>query len=481
MNSPGDITYITERKALSKIIRKRKSTYSNVLLFGKTNLDPFYEYFLILDDPAVPKIGIQENTIILDTILNNHTVSLIAKSLDQDTVAFKADINTIFYSIQIGPSYRKDISTVIDIVSKYRGSNRFIEAYEEIKKYPAYDESEEWVKLQMQLTYASFLENHYEYDKLMNRFTPKSIQDSISQIIQQNLIPAPKVYEEITTKAKLTNLVMVNENHFMPQHRQFVYSLLPALREIGYKYLALEALGKEQDSLLNKEGGFPTLETGFYTREQHFANLLRYAKTLGFEFVAYESDGSMDRELGQAQNLYNKTIGRDKNAKVLLLGGIDHILEQPTEKGKMWLGAILHEEYGIDPLTISQTHLNKYRKFFKEEIAMVEGRHFKNRLLAVDYHLLDNMSHSLTDEQEANFTYKNKYSFPVQLTFFLAEELAHEYDYKDKTPVHAIYLKPNERATLKLPPKDFYLILFDANGKEVGNKMVSALNRDHKR
>lgn len=477
LSTPGDITYITDKKALSKVIRQRKIAYRNVLLYGKTNIDPFYEYFLIINSPTVPNISLQESTLVLDTILNDHTVKLIAINLDKDTVAFKADITNIFNSIQLGPNYRKDISTVMDVVTKYRGSNRYIEAYEEIKIFPAYDKSEEWLKLQMQLTYASFLNNHYEYDKLINKFAPESSQDSVSQIIKKNLIPAAKVHAEITEQAKLTNLVMVNENHFMPQHRKFVYSLLPALRAIGYSYLALEALGHKQDSLLNLEGGFPVLETGFYTREQHFASLLRYAKTLGFKFVAYESNGSMEREFAQAQNLYSKTFGLDKDAKVLLLGGIDHILEQPTENGKMWLGAILHDKYDIDPLTISQTHLNKYRKSFQEEIAMVEGRHFKKQLQAVDYHLLNNIPHSLIDDKEANFSFKNQHPFPVQLTFFLAEELAHEFDYIDKTPVHAIYLKPNEKIKLKLPPKDFYLILFDANGREIENRTVSALHK----
>jgi small nuclear ribonucleoprotein (snRNP)-like protein len=451
-----------------------------VLLYGKTTIDPFYEYFLILDSPIVSNISSQGSTIILDTLLHNHTIRLIGKSLDQDTVAFKADMSNIFNSIHLGPGYRKDISTVMDAALKYRGSNRFIEAYEEIKTFPAYDESEEWLKLQMQLTYASFLDNHYEYDRLINRFAPASVQDSLSQLIKQNLIPAAKVHEEITEQAKLTNLVMVNENHFMPQHRKFVFSLLPALRAIGYRYIALEALGYKQDSLLNLEGGFPTLDTGFYTREQHFANLLRYAKALGFEFVAYESEGSMERELGQAQNLYNKTFGLDKNAKVLVLAGIDHILEQPTENGKKWLGALLHEKYNIDPLTISQTHLSQYRRSSKEEISLVEGKYFKGRLKSVDYHLFNNLSLSSINEKEANFHYKNHYSFPVQLTFFLAEELEHEYDYGAKVPVHAIYLRPNEKIALKLPAKSFYQIIFDSNGKEIENKAIDVLNKTSK-
>ncbi|TPE44275.1 hypothetical protein [Pontibacter mangrovi] len=475
MKSPGDISYVTDRKALSKLIGQQESTYSNVLLYGKTYIAPFYEYFLVIDGPEAPNPSLDENTIILDTLLHNHTVRLIARSLDSNTAAFKTDINKIFQSTQLGPRYRKDVSTVMDVVSRYRGSNRFIEVYEEIKSYPAYDENEDWLKLQLQLTYASFLENQPEYDELFKKFEPERIQDSTSQIIKQNLISDTKVFEEIKAKAMQTNLVMVNENHFVPRHRKFVYRLLPYLRAIGYDYFALEALGSKQDSLLNLDEGFPTLETGFYTKEQNYGNLLRYAKALGFEFVAYESSGTVERELGQAQNLYSKTFALNKDAKVLLLGGFAHILEQPTEEGKKWLGAVLHKKYDIDPLTISQTDLNRYRRISKEELSLVEGEYFKGRLQSVDYHLLNNIEQPL-NKQEANFSYKNHNSFPVQLTLFLADEMAHEYDYVDKVPFRAVYLNPKEKIDLKLPLKDFYLILFNAKGKEIESKRLSTSN-----
>lgn len=477
LKTPADIKHITDKKELSKLIKHKERTYRNVLLYGKAAMDPFYEYFLILDNPAESSISFGENSIVLDTIISNHRVSLIGKSLDKDTIPFQKDIKSIFRSIRIGPHYRKDISTVSDIVSNFYNSNRFIHAYEEIKNFPAYDKQEAWVKLQMQLTFASFLENQNEYDELIKKFEPEGEQDSISQIIKQNLISEAKVYERIIAEAKQTNLVMVNENHFMPQHRIFVYNLLSELRADGYKYFALEALNGKQDSLLNLKGGFPTLETGFYTREQHYGKLLRHAKKLGFEFVAYESDDSMEREMGQAQNLYRKTFGIDKTAKVVLIGGIDHVLEQPTAKGKKWLGAVLNEKYNINPLTISQTHLNSYRRFSKDKISLVEGKHFKDRLQRVDFHLLNNISRSNLNSQKANFTYKNQHSFPVQLTLFLGTEIEHENYYHNNIPYHAIYLKPHEKVALKLPEESFYLYLFDAKGKKVENKVIQVVSK----
>jgi len=477
LKTPQDINNIKDKKKLSRILKHKEKTYRNVLLYGKTDMDPPYEYFLILDNPTLLSESINENTFVLDTTISNHKVNLIGKNLGKDTISYKKDMRYIFSSIRIGSNYRKDISTVNDVVSRYMRSNGFIQAYKDIKNFPAYDKQEAWLKLQMQLTFASFLDNQNEYDELLREFEPEASQDSISQIIKQNLISEAKVHEKIIAEAKQTNLVMINENHFMPQHRIFVYNLLSELKDNGYKYFALETLNGQQDSLLNLKEGFPTLETGFYTREQNYGKLIRYAKALGFEFVAYESDDSMEREMGQAQNLYKKTFGIDKNAKVLLLGGIDHILEEPTAKGKKWLGTVLKEKYNINPLTISQTHLNSYRRFSKDRIALVDGKLFKDRLQSVDYHLLNNIPRSNLNKQDANFTYKNQHPFPVQLTLFLATEIEHENIYQNNIPYHAIYLKPNEKVSLKLPEKSIYLYLFDANGKKVENELMNVTSK----
>lgn len=92
-------------------------------------------------------------------------------------------------------------------------------------------------------------------------------------------------------------------------------------------------------------------KSGFYTSEQNYSNIIRKAKELGYEFIAYENtDHTKNREIGQAENLYNKTFKIDPESKVLVLAGIDHILEKPTSRGKEWMATIFKNTYNIDHL-----------------------------------------------------------------------------------------------------------------------------------
>ncbi|MEI2421091.1 hypothetical protein V6O07_12530, partial [Arthrospira platensis SPKY2] len=123
-------------------------------------------------------------------------------------------------------------------------------------------------------------------------------------MILNNSVQNSYVLDTIIEKAKNHRIIMINENHYYPNHRLLVTELLPKLKEIGYTHLALEALGKSQDSILNLPNSYPTLNSGFYTSEQNFANLIRKAKELNFKFVAYENHyENKNREFTQAENL----------------------------------------------------------------------------------------------------------------------------------------------------------------------------------
>src|SRR5690606_40890822 len=84
-----------------------------------------------------------------------------------------------------------------------------------------------------------------------------------------------------------------------------------------------------------------------------FADLVRHAISIGYTVVGYESADS-DRESGQAKNLYERTLGKDKEAKVVVLAGYAHIEEEPVQN-RRWTANIFKELSGINPLTINQT------------------------------------------------------------------------------------------------------------------------------
>lgn len=481
--TPADITYTTNKKELKKIIRNEKfKLLDSVLVYGKTD-EPPYEYFVTVSKRSIQNYP--KELIIFDTVTNNQTIRFIGNPLAKNSKrTLKIDLNNIFKSLELGSTYRKQISTVFDIVKKYQPSNKFYAALNEIGEFPTYDKQEEWSKLQMELTFSSFLGKNEFYEsylnKLESRFEPN---DTISKIIRENSIFNSQAIDTIIKEAKKHKIVMINENHFYPNHRLLVFDLLQSLKDVGYKYLAMEALNTKQDSILNLANSYPTLETGFYTSEQNYSNLIRAAKELGFEFVAYENtDSNKNREISQAENLYNKTFLINPNSKVVVLAGIDHILEKPTNRGKEWMATVFKNKYNIDPLTISQTHLNSYRKNIKSKYGIVNSNHFDNeRLNSVDYLVLNNNTEIKMENMTASYQYKNNTDNDVQIALFFGNEIANQYDYIKNVPFFTTIIKSGKKTELPIDEKqEIYLYTFDKNGKRIDKQIITPANNGYK-
>lgn len=173
-----------------------------------------------------------------------------------------------------------------------------------------------------------------------------------------DILPAT---EEVLRQAATTPFVLFNESHVHPKGRYWLRSLLPALYQRGFRYLALEALG--DDTGLQRRG-YPTLNSGFYLREPQLANLVRDALALGFTVIPYDAM-SADREHDQAQNLLRRSRGQDPQAKVVVLAGFGHIDERVGTYKSMAIW--LKELSGIDPLTVNQTDLEALVPNIKQE------------------------------------------------------------------------------------------------------------------
>ena len=471
----GDFYYTIDKKTLVKVLKSRKYNFDNVLVYGKTNIDPYYEYYLLHNSKKKWKID-QSKAYVKDTIIADQNFTFIGFSLDNSNP--KADFDRIFNNIVVGSKYRKEIVSINDILNRYYKSNKFFEAYQVISELPTNDKSEEWFKLQMQLTYASFLGQNENYTNLLKKWEKSSLNDTIISIItQKSLKGYSAVNQLIQSQVKDQKLVMFNENHFYPNHRKLLTKLLPEFKKFGFKYLALEALDYNQDSLLN--AGKPMdLNTGFYTREQNFAELIRTAQSLGFEFVAYENfNEEKERELREAENLYKKTFAVDKNAKVIVLAGIAHITEIPDRNGKKWMASIFKEKYNIEPVTFSQTSLNNYRKL-TEEVSVISSSEFKNeRYKSADYLILNNLSFR---EEKGNFKYKNEYNYSIQLALFDNSEFKTEKSYWNKVPIRSYLLKPKETYITNINCDDLRMILFDKTGKILKNEKITFANKKYK-
>jgi hypothetical protein len=185
-----------------------------------------------------------------------------------------------------------------------------------------------------------------------NRTYTESQVDSINQKYQK-----VAALDYIIEQSKENQVIIINEAHHNSFHRVFTKALLQKLYEEGYTNLGLEALGNGEflDSTLN-ERKYPVQETGFYTKDPQFGNLIREALEIGYTLFAYENmgnGGGKPREIAQARNI-EKVIKAKPDEKFLIHCGFAHALEGTHRSWEKAMAGRLTEYTGINPLTINQ-------------------------------------------------------------------------------------------------------------------------------
>lgn len=182
----------------------------------------------------------------------------------------------------------------------------------------------------------------------------------------------------IVGKAQDYHFALINEAHYNSQHRSFTYDLLKPLWDIGYRYLALETLTHTDSTIY--ERGYPIKETGYYTRDSNFGNLVRESLRIGYTLVPYETQNSYDgtlRDRDQAKNIYAQTLKRDKNGKVLVHAGYSHIAESGDasyEPMGLQLKTLVNQEI----LTIDQESMIGFSDVNKQhEYYQIASKQFK--------------------------------------------------------------------------------------------------------
>lgn len=147
----------------------------------------------------------------------------------------------------------------------------------------------------------------------------------------------------------------LNEVHTVPVFRKILYQSLTDLRAKGFKYLALETLYYEKQGQVNLDKK-PRKDLGFFNGEITMGDVMRRAKEMDFELIAYDAQGvgsQSKRELLSFQNIIERTLEKDPNSKIILFAGHSHIAE--AKIGRIKNLGLQFREYGIDPLTINQT------------------------------------------------------------------------------------------------------------------------------
>jgi hypothetical protein len=179
--------------------------------------------------------------------------------------------------------------------------------------------------------------------------------------------------EAIASVADKRQVVMINEEHRTPVHRALTLRLLPLLYARGFRYFAAETL-YESDTELNKRG-YPTMKTGFYTADPVYADVVRTALKLGYKVIPYEHARMADcrptpdnpelcndeRERAQAQNLVDRILKNDPQAKIFVHVGRAHNARVRTDQQFAFMGWYFREITGIEPFVIDQVRMSERR------------------------------------------------------------------------------------------------------------------------
>lgn len=202
---------------------------------------------------------------------------------------------------------------------------------------------------------------------------------SNSPIADFKMIDAVHAIESV---ADGQQVIMINEEHRTPAHRAVTLRLLSRLYAKGFRYFAAETL-LEADPELNKRG-YPVQASGFYTAEPIYGELIREALRIGFKVVPYEQPTAEmtkcfqmqnsqqfcqnERERAQAQNLYDRILKTDPQAKIFVHVGRGHNSKSGDEKYS-FMAKYFREITGINPYTVDQTlYSERYDTVYEEPL-----------------------------------------------------------------------------------------------------------------
>lgn len=477
----GDIVFESPKEIDNQKIRQRVRgirgiASKNLLLSGKTNAPPNYEVLLfakehlhqtLKQDTIIINEDPQKKHILFKRFHDKKEISLLLCPLyvDKNYRSIRSDGQTILNSIRFTKADKE--LTYFDVFNTYKSNSNHLFTIDKLKKAPVHQKNE-WLLFQLITTLNSFTQNNTTHDSLINTFEAsrkKEIQPLIDTLIKTSKpYQGQSAIEEIKKAAKQTKIVMLNENHWYPKHRKLATKLLQPLQEVGYNYLAIEAVNKDQDSILNARG-YPVKSTGYYTREPHFGALIRKAKQLGYTIIGYDEIETDHRDKTQAMNI-STVISSKSDAKIFIYAGLDHVLE---EKSLDKMAYHVKELTKIDPLTINQSELVASTK---EELSLFPSNLFtshKKIKSSTDFLVLNNFSVTLEDtfqnlqnkEILVNDTRTNQ---NVQVSIYTLHE--YEKHKSNSIPILNLIKKTYKgKLNIKLPTGMFWMKIMDIEDK----------------
>ncbi|MCA9190108.1 MAG: hypothetical protein KDB03_00035 [Planctomycetales bacterium] len=359
--------------------------------------------------------------------------------------------------------------------------------------------NDEELNSQILATLYSFVGDEQKASELHSRTFRNN---SLSPPSNTRFVPA---MDAIVGQALDRRIVIVNESHDAPQHRQFILQLATKLRGNGFQYYAFETLS--EDSQLLKERGYPLRSTGFYSVEPMFGELIRGVLKLGYSPVVYEdfsnnSTGNQitdinSREEAQCANLVERVLSKDPNTKLLVHVGHDHVMETPRKvRGKeiRWLAARLKDASGTDPLTIDQTtqiqHRDDATNQFDQPMVLLDaneksfvGGHFKGTVDFQVYHPAARIEFG-RPAWKLRIDDLVSVPLPTQITANSGRVLIqafHSDESEDAVPADQLVMVDDaSRPSLILRPGSYRVLVQDERGHEISRTELSVPSRTNR-
>ncbi|GLQ87492.1 hypothetical protein GCM10007898_10580 [Dyella flagellata] len=188
---------------------------------------------------------------------------------------------------------------------------------------------------------------------------------SIAQLPQASDKPSPlengyaarPALDAIPDLAKNYQVVLLNEAHNVALTRSLTVPLLSRLYAQGFRYFAAETLAQSDTNLQTR--GYPVVDSGFYTQEPVYGEMVRTALKLGFKVIAYEATSNTssadEREAEQARHLYDSVFKHDPNARLVINAGYEHIVKSGVYLGGESMAEHLYKLSGASMLAVDQT------------------------------------------------------------------------------------------------------------------------------
>lgn len=181
--------------------------------------------------------------------------------------------------------------------------------------------------------------------------------------------------EAISEIAGKQQVIMINEEHRATVHREMTLQMLPILYEKGFRYLAAETLTTNKDTLLNVRK-YPSANSGYYSHDPVFGEMIRKALTIGFKVIGYDFASDLGylkniksphpmardnvRDSIAARIIVDSILKKDPEAKILVHAGRAHAGKFKMD-GVAMLAWHFREYSGINPFSIDQSKMSGFK------------------------------------------------------------------------------------------------------------------------